>query len=73
MRAYRLPLILAALQAAVLWLVSRSFPAHSYVGVMTQIAGSGIVYCVGFGWAFFKNGLPRPRSWHAFAQLLEPK
>jgi O-antigen/teichoic acid export membrane protein len=72
-RAYRLPLVLAAFQAAVLWLISRAFPAHGYIAVLGQIACSGIVYCVGFGWAFFKGGLPRPRSWHAFAQLLEPK
>jgi O-antigen/teichoic acid export membrane protein len=72
-RAYRLPLLLGAAQAAVLWFVSRAFPAHSYGGVVLQIAGSGIVYCAGFGWAFFKGGLPRPTSWHAFAQLLEPK
>ena len=72
-RAYRLPLILAAFQAVVLWLISREFPVHSYVGVLLQIASSGIVYCVGFGWAFFKGGLPRPRSWHAFARLMESK
>jgi hypothetical protein len=72
-RAYRLPLLLGAAQAAVLWFVSRAFPAHSCGGVVLQIASSGIVYCVGFGWAFFRGGQPRPASWHAFAQLLEPK
>ncbi len=72
-RAYRLPLILGAAQAAVLWFVSHVFSAHNYVGVLLQIASSGTVYCVGFAWAFFNNRLPRPTSWHAFAQLLEPK
>jgi O-antigen/teichoic acid export membrane protein len=72
-RAYRLPLALGAAQAAVLWLVSRQFPAHGYFGVALQIASSGIVYCVGFAWAFFNVGLTHPRSWHALTQLLEPK
>jgi Polysaccharide biosynthesis C-terminal domain len=72
-RAYRLPLALGAAQAAVLWLVSRQFPAHGYFGVALQIASSGIVYWVGFAWAFFNAGLTHPRSWHALTQLLEPK
>ena len=72
-RAYRLPLVLGAFQAAVLWFVSREFPVHGYAGVLLQIASSGIVYCAGLAWAVFKVGSPRPRSWHTFAQLLEPK
>jgi len=70
-RAYRLPLVLGAFQAAALWLISRAFPVHGYPGVLLEIATSGLVYCVGFAWAFFKGGIPRPRSWHAFVQLLE--
>ena len=72
-RAYRLPLFLGAIQAAVLWFVSHEFPTHGYAGVLLQVASSGLIYCAGLGWALFKDGSPSPRSWHAFAQLLEPK
>jgi O-antigen/teichoic acid export membrane protein len=72
-RAYRLPLVLGGFQAAALWFVSREFPAHTYIGVLLEIASSGLVYCVGFAWVLFKGGLSRPRSWHAFAHLLEPE
>jgi len=72
-RAYRLPLVLAAFQAALLWAVSRAFPAHRYTGVLLQIASSGMVYCVSFAWALFSGRLPRLTSWHTFAQLMEPK
>lgn len=72
-RAYRLPLVLGAFQAAVLWFVSREFPVHGYAGVLLEIASSGIVYCAGLGWAVFRGGSSRPRLWPTFAQLLEPK
>jgi O-antigen/teichoic acid export membrane protein len=72
-RAYRLPLLLGALQAAVLWVVSYEFPVHGYVGVFLQVASSGLVYCAALGWALFNGGPPHPRSWHTLAQLLEPK
>jgi O-antigen/teichoic acid export membrane protein len=72
-RAYRLPLVLSAFQAAVLWFVSREFPVHTYLGVALLIASGGIVYCAGLYWALLNRGFSRPRSWHAFVQLLEPK
>jgi O-antigen/teichoic acid export membrane protein len=72
-RAYRAPLLLGALQAAVLWVVSYEFPVHGYVGVFLQVASSGLVYCAALGWALFNGGPPHPRSWHTLAQLLEPK
>jgi O-antigen/teichoic acid export membrane protein len=72
-RAYRLPLVLAAFQAAVLWFLSREFPAHSYVGVLAQIACSGIVYCLWFALAFCQGGDYRPRLGNAFARLMESK
>ena len=72
-RAYRLPIVLGAIQAVSLWFISHEFPTHGYAGVLLQIASSGIVYGVVLGWAIFKGGSQRPRSWHAFAQLLEPK
>ena len=71
-RAYRLPLVLSAFQAAVLWFVSRQFPAHTYLGVGFQIAIGATVFCAGSYWALLNSG-SRPRSWHAFVQLLEPK
>lgn len=72
-RAYLLPLVLGALQAAWLWFVREEFPVHRYAGVFLQIASSGIVYCAALGWALFNAEPTRPRSWHALAQLLEPK
>ena len=72
-RTYRLPLLLGALQAAVLWFVSYEFPVHGYVGVFLQVASSGIVYGAALGWALLGGGPPRARSWHSLAQLLEPK
>jgi len=71
--AYALPLTLAALQAAVLWAINHQFPIHGYMGLLFEIACSGAVYFVYAGWVLIKGGLPRPRSWHAFSQLLEPK
>jgi O-antigen/teichoic acid export membrane protein len=72
-RAYRLPLVLSAFQAAVLWFVSRQFPVHTYFGVALQIACGGIVFCAGAYWALLNSGYSRPTSWRAFVQLLEPK
>lgn len=72
-RAYRVPLTLGAFQAAVLVVLSREFPVHGYVGVLLEIAASGVVYVAYFGWALFKRASSRPASWHAFAHLLEPE
>jgi O-antigen/teichoic acid export membrane protein len=72
-RAYRLPAVLAAFQAALLWFLSREFPVHTYGGVFLEIASGGLVYAAGLVWEFFSSGLPRPKSWRGFAQLLEPK
>jgi O-antigen/teichoic acid export membrane protein len=72
-RAYRLPVVLSAFQTAVLWFVSRQFPAHTYVGVGLQIAIGATVFCAGSYWALLSPGTSRPRSWHALVQLLEPK
>jgi O-antigen/teichoic acid export membrane protein len=72
-RAYRLPLILGSFQAAVLWFASYEFPTHTYLGLILQITGAGTVCCAGLLWALFKRGIPRPRTWDAFTQLLESK
>lgn len=71
--AYGLPLVLATLQAALLWAVSHESPIHGYRGLLLEVGGSGAVYFAYAGWALFKGGVARPRSWHAFSQLLEPK
>jgi O-antigen/teichoic acid export membrane protein len=71
--AYRLPLTLAAVQAVVLLAINYEFGIHGYVGLLLQVAGLGAVYFVYAGWVLFKSGLPRPRTWHAFSQLMEPK
>ena len=72
-RAYRLPLVLSAFQGAMLWFVSRQFPAHSYFGVGLQIAIGATIFCAGSYWSLLNTGSSRPTSWHAFVQLLEPK
>ena len=72
-RAYRLPLLLSVFQAAVLWTLSREFRPHTHVGLVLEIAGSGIVYCAGLVWALSTRGVRHSRSWEGLAQLLEPK
>jgi O-antigen/teichoic acid export membrane protein len=72
-RAYYLPLILCLPMAAALWVVRVEFPVHSIAGLALQISFGGIVYALGFAVAVFKGGFPQPRTWQAFAQLLEPK
>jgi O-antigen/teichoic acid export membrane protein len=72
-RAYRLPALLCLPLAGTLWFVSHEFPAHSYAGVLLQIACGGVVYCAGLGAAVFNGALSPPRSWQAFARVLEPK
>ena len=72
-RAYGLPLLVCAPFAATLWLVNREFPAHTYVGVLLQVACGGVAYCLALGCALWNGGVRRPRSWQAFAQLLESK
>jgi O-antigen/teichoic acid export membrane protein len=69
--AYRLPLALGAFQVAVLVFVSREFPAHGYMGVLLEVAASGVVYFAYAGWALFNRGFSRTLSWHSFAHLLE--
>jgi O-antigen/teichoic acid export membrane protein len=71
--AYRLPLALAAVQAVALLAISYKFGVHGYVGLLFQVAGLGVVYFAYAGWVLFKSGLPHPRTWHAFSQLMEPK
>jgi len=70
-RAYGLPLVLSAFQAAMLWFVRYEFPAHGYARVLLQVSSGGVVYCAALVAALCKSVTPRPRSWHAFAQLLE--
>lgn len=71
-RAYRLPLICSVFVAAVLWVVSYEFPVHTYTGVALELAGGVLVYGAGLGWAVVNSRSARPRSWEAFAQVLEP-
>jgi O-antigen/teichoic acid export membrane protein len=72
-RAYRFPLILGVPLAGVLLFARYEFPTHSYAGLLLQIACGGVVYCAALGWALFNGGIAGPRSWQAFARVLEPK
>ena len=72
-RAYRLPVVLGAFQAAVLLLLNHEFPVHGYAGVLFEIGASGVVYFAYFGWVLFTRAASRPITWHAFAHLLEPE
>lgn len=71
-RAYRLPAALSGMVAGVLWFAGYEFPVHTYAGVALELAGGGLVYGAGLGWAAFNSGPSRLCSWDAFAQLLEP-
>ena len=72
-RAYRLPVALCALPAVLLAFLGHQFPAHTYLGLLVQTGGAGIVYCAGALWVLFKSGPLSLRTWDAFAQLLESK
>jgi O-antigen/teichoic acid export membrane protein len=73
LRAYRLPLLLCMPLAGTLWFANYEFPAHTYAGVMLQIACGGVVYSAGFAWAMFNGNLRSVRSWPSFAHMLETK
>jgi O-antigen/teichoic acid export membrane protein len=72
-RAYRFPLILGVPLAGVLLFARYVFPTHNYGGLLLQIVCGGVVYGAGLGWALFNGGIAGPRSWRAFARVLEPK
>jgi len=72
-RAYRMPLMMGLLLTAVLWFVSYTFPIHTLVGLLLQIAVGGILYCAGLAGTLLSSGFRRPASWHAFVELLASK
>jgi len=72
-RAYRLPLVLCALPTVLLSVLGHQFPAHTYAGLMVQIASAVITYGAGLFWIVFKTKPSSPHAWEAFVQLLEPK
>ncbi len=72
-RVYFLPLILCVPMAATLWLVGSQFPIQGIAGLALQISVGAIVYGLGAALTLFAEGGPRLRTWHAFAQLLDPK
>jgi len=69
-RAYSLPLLLCVPLAGVLLFANYEFPAHSYVGLLPQIASGGMVYCAGVGYALFGG---RILSSGGVRRALEPK
>jgi O-antigen/teichoic acid export membrane protein len=72
-RAYRKPLMMGLLLTAGLWFVSYTFPIHTVVGLLLQIAGGGILYCAGLAATLLRSGFRRPASWHALVELLASK
>jgi len=69
-RAYSLPLLLCLPLAGVLWFAKYEFPAHSYLGLLPQIACGGIIYCAGLGYALFNGGILHSGG---VRRVLEPK
>jgi len=61
-RAYSLPLLLCVPLAGVLLFAKYEFPAHSYLGLLPQIACGGVIYCAGLGCALLNRGILRPGS-----------
>ena len=72
-RAYTLPLSLCIPFGSTLWFFSQQFPAHSYGGLILQIAAGGAMYCTGLTLALWKGGTRSMRPSQLFARLLEPK
>ena len=71
-RAYGLPLSLCAPLVCALWLLDREHPAHTYQGIVVQLACGGMVYVAGLACVLVKGAGPRLISWQTFSQLLEP-
>ena len=59
-RAYSLPLLLSAPLAAVLLFAKYAFPAHSYLGLLPQLACGGVIYGAGLGCALFNGRILSP-------------
>jgi O-antigen/teichoic acid export membrane protein len=71
-QAYRLPLLACVPFAAVLWLIRDKFAVPSYRTVLLQIGCGSLVYAATLLFTVIgEAGIPR--SWQAFAQLLESK
>ena len=50
-QAYVLPVLLTVPMAAVLWILQRTSPAHSYRQLIPQLLAGGVVYAACLGWA----------------------
>jgi O-antigen/teichoic acid export membrane protein len=71
--AYWLPFSLCFPLTAVLWLLARTFPAHSGRGVLLQVTCGMVTYVAACGITLFQDGIHVPRTWHAFSQFFEPR